>query len=153
MKLLSKKDHPLSQVCSGWVRYLRPTVETQQQPSCGDSQPDPNTTSSGDECSTSAATSGEEVWGTPTSGGELDEELVFPSTVSVSISTLNGVHFVKQSWFCWSKVSTEFQFSITITALHSFPVNSISVMMLLNFSSKAWGIPRLWMHETASSYG
>ncbi|XP_033610256.1 uncharacterized protein LOC111871707 isoform X3 [Cryptotermes secundus] len=62
-------------------RYLRPTADTQQQPVCGDSPPDPNTTSSGDECSTSAATSGEEVWGTPTSGGELDEELVFPSAV------------------------------------------------------------------------
>jgi hypothetical protein len=64
-------------------RYLRPTADSQQQPVSGDSPPDPNTASSGDECSTSAATSGEEVWGTPTSGGEMDEELVFPSAVSV----------------------------------------------------------------------
>ena len=68
-------------------RYLRPTADSQQPPACGDSPPDPNTTSSGDECSNSAATSGEEVWGTPTSGGELDEELMFPSAVSVRLCT------------------------------------------------------------------
>jgi len=79
-------------VClSVYGRYLRPTADTQQQPACGDSPPDPNTTSSGDECSNSAATSGEEVWGTPTSGGELDEELVFPSTVSVRLWQLTGI--------------------------------------------------------------
>ena len=27
------------------------------------------------------------MWGTPTSGGELDEDLVFPSTVSVRLAT------------------------------------------------------------------
>ena len=67
-----------------FYRYLRPTVDVQQQqqPARGESPPDATTTSSGgaeDECSTSAATSGEEVWGTPTSGGELDEELAFPT--------------------------------------------------------------------------
>jgi hypothetical protein len=78
-------------ICRVCVRYLRPTADTQHQPTCGDSPPDPNTTSSGDECSNSAATSGEEVWGTPTSGGELDEESVFPSTVSVRLWLLTGV--------------------------------------------------------------
>jgi hypothetical protein len=142
-----------SQVCSGCDRYLRPAADAQQQPTCGDSPPDPNTTSSGDECSTSAATSGEEVWGTPTSGGELDEELVFPSAVSVSISARWTTSILRRSvtmatlWF--SKVPVKFQF-LTITPLNMFLVISIFVTMLL---TKAWGILRLWTSGTASKYG
>ena len=80
-------------------RYLRPTadIQQQQQPARGDSPPDPTTTSSGgaeDECSTSAATSGEEVWGTPTSGGELDEELAFPAAGEPTVVTVRShTHF------------------------------------------------------------
>ncbi|XP_069696401.1 uncharacterized protein PsGEF [Periplaneta americana] len=78
-----------SRAAAFFDRYLRPTAESPQQPVRGDSPPDPNTASSGgaeDECSTSAATSGEEVWGTPTSGGELDEELVFPAADVSAVS-------------------------------------------------------------------
>ncbi|CAG2064461.1 unnamed protein product, partial [Timema podura] len=72
-------------------RYLRPTAE---------SPPEQNTTSCGtgelDECDTSVGTSGEEVWGTPTSGGDLDEELSFPSVdtpkdFSADSASLTGV--------------------------------------------------------------
>ncbi|XP_066994271.2 uncharacterized protein PsGEF [Anabrus simplex] len=61
-------------------RYLRP----------GETQPEPATTSS-DDYETSAATSGEEVWGTPTSGGDLDDEVAFPGAESQQESPSNSM--------------------------------------------------------------
>lgn len=68
-----------------FLRYLKPSGDNHL-----DSPPDPgtNTSSSGrgdDEGETSGATSGEEVWGTPTSGGEFEEELVGESS-ALSVS-------------------------------------------------------------------
>lgn len=39
-----------------------------------------------EECETSGATSGEEIWGTPTSGGELDDPLTFPNSDGGNLS-------------------------------------------------------------------
>lgn len=35
---------------------------------------------------TSAATSGEEIWGTPTSGGEMEDPLTFPNSDGGNVS-------------------------------------------------------------------
>lgn len=68
-----------------FLRYLKPSGENNlESPDYGT-----NTSSSGrgeDEGETSGATSGEDVWGTPTSGGDYEEELVGESsTLSVSV--------------------------------------------------------------------
>lgn len=39
-----------------------------------------------EECETSGATSGEEIWGTPTSGGELEETHSFPNSDGGNLS-------------------------------------------------------------------
>ncbi|KAK7873244.1 hypothetical protein R5R35_011321 [Gryllus longicercus] len=64
-------------------RYLRPAAEPQLTHVLASSLPDPATTSS-DDCETSAATS-DDVWGTPTSGGDMDD-ISFPSPESAVAS-------------------------------------------------------------------
>lgn len=60
-----------------FFRYLRPALEEQVSPV---ESPPAEHTSSGDECETS----GDDVWGTPTSGGDLEEDSAFPTATSVS---------------------------------------------------------------------
>lgn len=67
-----------------FLRYLKPSGDSHLE----SPEPATNTSSSGrgeDEGETSGATSGEDVWGTPTSGGEFEEEIGGEnSTISVS---------------------------------------------------------------------
>lgn len=58
-------------------RYLRPS---ENQAQSDDTDYGSLGGGADDECETSGATSGEEIWGTPTSGGELDEIPTFPNS-------------------------------------------------------------------------
>lgn len=46
-----------------------------------------------EECETSAATSGEEIWGTPTSGGEMEDPLTFPNSDGGNLSVNNETKY------------------------------------------------------------